>query len=1144
MLLLVRQGGLIMSAGMTFVMMIAMLLPKPQEVQLLEGAHKILPDRFILLKLDHPGEILPAGQMLQAALEKVGPRMELTASAGEDAGRIGAVLWLDPQQVPKAQGYRLTITLRQIQLVAHDRAGLFHGVQTLKQLARMCAGRGVLPCVKINDWPNFAHRGVMLDISRDRVPTMETLYQLIDLLAEWKINQFQLYTEHTFAYRNHKTVWEKASPMTGEQIMQLDAYCRERFIDLVPNQNSFGHMGRWLKHKRYNHLAEAPKGCDTVWGWMEPFSLCPDDPGSIELISELFDELLSHFSAKMVNVGCDETVDLGEGRSMEICLQRGKGVVYLDFLLKIYEQAKKHDCTMQFWGDIILHHPELISRLPKDIIVMEWGYEADHPFAADGQKFKAAGVPYYVCPGTSTWNSVAGRTDNALANLRNAAENGLANGAIGYLITNWGDNGHWQQLPASLLGYAYGAGVSWNVQGNRDMNVQAVLDTHAFEDRAKVTGKILYELGNAYKITGAPIGNNSILHRLLLRPDMPMEDMIKLGLRLETLRKTQDYIKRATTELDRAAPSRFDGRLVRDEIRFMAALLSHACQLGIARFEAPDGKISSIPVDTRGKLADDLKNLIAEHRRLWLIRSRPGGLPDSTARLEILLKNYQADEKLSYHQIKTDAQGNIIPWYSSDLGKAYDHIINLVWNFWHNMRIDKNGLPYYMNHQVWLPDVNDGRGIGGDQLAMALSSWRLLYAYTGNQKIVDNMEFMADYYLTHSLSSPDCQWPNIPYPYNTDIYSGKYDGDMILGKWFTQPDKGGSFGYELVMLYKLTGNKKYLLAAEKIANTLADNVKTGDNNNSPLPFKIHTQTGQLGKIEVYAKPGESLLSSYTTNWAGTLSLFMELIDLNKKNRQAYQKAFDIILTWMKEYPVKTNKWGPFFEDVEKWSDTQINAGTFAMFILEHPQFFPNWKKDVRGALDWVYSELGNEKWENYGVVVVDEQTAYRMPGNSHTARQGAMELLYAEKTADESKKELAVRQLNWATYMVNHDGINTYPYDSTWMTDGYGDYVRHYLRAMAACPELAPSDQEHLLRSTSVVQEIAYHPKEIRYNTFDNASTETLRMTTKPKRITVNGKVISETINLNAEGWTWQTLKDGGVLKIKHQTGSKLVISK
>jgi len=113
-----------------------------------------------------------------------------------------------------------------------------------------------LVCIDINDWPDFPNRGVLLDISRDKVPTMKTLYELVDLLSEWKINQFQLYTEHTFAYRNHGVVWDKAGPMTGEEILALDMYCRERFVELVPNQNSFAHMERWLKHKEYLHLAE------------------------------------------------------------------------------------------------------------------------------------------------------------------------------------------------------------------------------------------------------------------------------------------------------------------------------------------------------------------------------------------------------------------------------------------------------------------------------------------------------------------------------------------------------------------------------------------------------------------------------------------------------------------------------------------------------------------------------------------------------------------------------------------------------------------------------------------------------------------------------------------------------------------------
>ena len=215
--------------------------------------------------------------------------------------------------------------------------------------------------------------------------------------------------------------------------------------------------------------------------------------------------------------------------------------------------------------------------------------------------------------------------------------------------------------------------------------------------------------------------------------------------------------------------------------------------------------------------------------------------------LILYISAFSQTERLLYHNIKTDASGNIVSWYHDEPGKAWDHVINLVWNFWDTMRTDINGIPYYMNHQVWKQENSDPRGLGGDQLNMALSSWRLLYAYTGNERVKENMKFMADYYLTHGLSPANAEWANIPYPYNTLVYSGIYDGDMIIGKDYTQPDKAGSFGIELVHLYKMTSKERYpnnsdilyLDAAVKIANTLAKHVKDGDENNSPLPFKVN-----------------------------------------------------------------------------------------------------------------------------------------------------------------------------------------------------------------------------------------------------------------------------------------------------------------
>lgn len=498
-------------------------------------------------------------------------------------------------------------------------------------------------------------------------------------------------------------------------------------------------------------------------------------------------------------------------------------------------------------------------------------------------------------------------------------------------------------------------------------------------------------------------------------------------------------------------------------------------------------------------------------------------------------------EKLSYHQVRLDEKGELLPWYSQDPSTAYDHIVRIVWNFWSSMRRDPNGLPYYMSHQIWTRDRDEQRGIGGDQIQMAMSAWRMLYYYLGDERIVDNMRFMADYYLTHSLSPADAEWPNLPYPYNTLTYSGIYDGDMILGKGYTQPDKAGSFGIELVNLYKLTRKKAYLEAAVDIANTLADKTIAGDQDHSPLPFRVNAITGKTGVTREGQK--DELVYSYTSNWTGTLQLFSALDELGVGHVAVYRKSFQLILSWMKNFPLKSNKWGPFFEDVGEWSDTQINAVTFARFILENPGYFDNGQKDARSAMDWVYKELGNNKWLKYNVRVVNEQTSYRVPGNSHTSRQGATELLYALKTGDREAKQRGILQLNWATYMVNDDGESTYPNNETWLTDGFGDFVRHYLRAISCFPELSPADQNHLVNSTSVVRKEEYKPEMIKYETFDNQSTETLRLTAQPKEVWEGEeKVVVADTAIAGDSCYWKPLKTGGILTITHRKTGKIRI--
>ncbi|MDP4129290.1 MAG: hypothetical protein Q8918_10975 [Bacteroidota bacterium] len=521
-----------------------------------------------------------------------------------------------------------------------------------------------------------------------------------------------------------------------------------------------------------------------------------------------------------------------------------------------------------------------------------------------------------------------------------------------------------------------------------------------------------------------------------------------------------------------------------------------------------------------------------------------------------LFPSLHAQEKLGYHNIRTDGKGIIKPWYNDDPGTSFDYIINRVWNFWDTMRTDLNGLPYYMNHMVWTPGLDDARGLGGDQLQMALSSWQLLYAYSGNERVKQNMKFIADYYLSHSLSPSGCQWPDLPFPYNTLIFSGVFDGDMMIGPGFLQPDKAGSFALELIHLYKMcsseyymqTTRAKYLDAAIKIAHTLAAHLQPGDYDHSPLPFKVNAYTGETTDV-----------SRYTSNWCGTMELFLALQQLDPTHADVYQKSFQVLLNWMKAYPLKNNRWGPFFEDVPGWSNTQINAITFARFIMEYRIYFPDWQKQVSGIFDWIYHDLGNETWKKYGVTVVNEQSAYHVPGQSHTSREAAAELLYSFLSRDTARKANAIRQLSWSTYMVNADGHNRYPKDEIWLTDGYGDYVRHLLRSMAVYPELAPSTADHIVSSSSVIQRVDYRGQahkflmtevkeenisrlRVFYRTYDSSGTETIRMTQKPSAVLLNGKAISEENSSEQQGYRWKSLDQGGVLFIRRLQGSEVTV--
>lgn len=515
-----------------------------------------------------------------------------------------------------AQHYHLKITQDTIELTTSDLSGLCYGLDTLKQLFSADPSR--IACLCIEDGPDFQERGYMLDISRCRVPTMASLKELIQLLARLRYNQLQLYTEHTFKFEGHEQVWRDASPLNPEQIQALDVECRAVGIELVPNTNSLGHMERWLCYPEYQHLAESPNGFTAIDGSFRSCgsTLKPDET-SVAFMASLYDDMLPNFTSQRFNIGGDEPWELGQGASKARAEKEGVGAVYLDYLLKIHREVSQRGKTMLFWGDIINKHPELIPSVPKNCIALNWGYEADSPHAIELPRFKAAGLQFYVCPGTSSWRSLSGRWSNAQQNLAMSAIEGKKQGALGYLVTDWGDCGHQQMPEISWPGIIAGALYAWSYEANQAISIAEAIDTLILHDSSSGIGTIILQLGQVIDLGIWHYPNATVFQHFLYCDDFSPWFKDKQQPDTTALQKFEAALVDLEAQL--LALKRTD--LVGQELKLSIAM----CRLAVARY----AYLTQQPSLDRSTMLELKAEIIETFPVLWLQRSRPGGLDES-----------------------------------------------------------------------------------------------------------------------------------------------------------------------------------------------------------------------------------------------------------------------------------------------------------------------------------------------------------------------------------------------------------------------------------------------------------------------------------------------------------------------------------
>ncbi|MGW5639605.1 glycoside hydrolase family 20 zincin-like fold domain-containing protein, partial [Streptomyces sp. NPDC003832] len=468
------------------------------------------------------------------------PRSLTTAPGG--APPDAAVRVVTEPGLP-AQGYRLRTGPDGITVTHADAAGLRYALAALDQLRAAPDFHEV--GYTITDHPDFDRRGFLLDISRDRVPTRATLARWLDILATARFNQLELYTEHTYAFPGARRIWQDASPLTAEDLRWLDGRCARLGIELVANQNTFGHMERFLADPAHTHRAENPEGFRHGGSHRPPGTLAPT-PENVEFAQTLLKEVTGVLRSRRLNIGADEPFELGTGASRERVAQVGLGTVYFDHVGALMEPWLAAGYTVEFWADVFVDHPELLDRVPPGAVPVVWQYDsprttravlaadtaeagrwrgrgADLDALAEGfrartRRLKQAAVPFWVAPGAGNWNALLGRLGNAEDNIVDAAEAGLEDGADGYLLTSWGDHGMWDPPSVAFGPALYGGAVSWCLDTNRDLDTAAVLDEHVLLDAAELTGRVLDRLGRLGESLGVPLLNASPLTRAL-RPD-------------------------------------------------------------------------------------------------------------------------------------------------------------------------------------------------------------------------------------------------------------------------------------------------------------------------------------------------------------------------------------------------------------------------------------------------------------------------------------------------------------------------------------------------------------------------------------------------------------------------------------------------
>jgi hypothetical protein len=537
----------------------------------------------------------------------------------------------EPPDLPDhEEAYRIDVGPGGVEVRAATEVARYRAATTVAQLERLGelgAGRTIV------DWPEFDWRGVTLDVSRGRVPTVAELELTLERLAGLKVNHVELYLEATFAHPGHAAVCEPHGAYRADEVERLVAHARTHHVELIGLQASLGHLEHFLAHPEHAHLAALPGGYVTPdgSGHEPPACLDPRSDEAFALAAELVTDVAEAFDQPRVHVGLDEPIDLNpavwdaifdvpgapvpwadvDGGAFCIPLPPDRVADYAAWVRRLRSLPALRDREVLMWADVVAAQPELLDLLPEGVTLVEWGYEADHPFDARVGRIRAAGRPCWVAAGTSGWSSISGRLTNVEGNVRAAVDAARRHGATGVLVTSW------EVLPSvsDWPGFVLGAATAWNP--DRPVELAASLDLTVAGGEG--LGAVWVRLGRVHDhvVPGTP--ETGAVSELFRSGGMAVVGLVLRGMEAGVLDAVVADLDLAAADLARATTDAPDGEVLRAELWWV----HDALRWGVAA--ARHCLDWDEPIGGREWLAAEHDRLVVEHERLWRCRNRQDG---------------------------------------------------------------------------------------------------------------------------------------------------------------------------------------------------------------------------------------------------------------------------------------------------------------------------------------------------------------------------------------------------------------------------------------------------------------------------------------------------------------------------------------